>query len=72
MNQENRIASNRPTAPVVTATNGAPSGLPTPIPSSNIDPIDFANHLWALRLWILSALLCVVFAIANFLLHQWV
>jgi hypothetical protein len=41
-----------------------------PSTGPNEDPIDNAVHLWVLRLWIVCALLCLGYAVANYLLNH--
>jgi hypothetical protein len=64
--KENRIMTGRPSA----ATTGSMNDKAiSPSPTPNVDPIDGTNHLWALRLWILCALLIVAYALTNYFLN---
>jgi hypothetical protein len=60
---------NRIPPPVGHSNNGVtnPASLPAPL-----DPIDAANHLWALRLWIVCALIIISYAVVNYLLNWFV
>ncbi|MFL5340214.1 MAG: hypothetical protein ACJ8F7_08675 [Gemmataceae bacterium] len=66
---ENRTMTGRPNPAQIVHLNDKPA-VP-PAPQSNVDPIDAANHLWALRLWLVCALAIVSFTLASFLLNHW-
>ena len=66
--KENRIMTSRTMAPQTIHTN---EKAPAPTePASHIDPIDAANHVWTLRLWIVCALVIVSYAVVNYLLNN--
>ena len=67
---ENRTMTGRPNPPQIVHLNDKPAPPPAQ-QQSNVDPIDAANHLWALRLWFICALTIVSFTLANFLLNHW-
>jgi hypothetical protein len=68
MNQkENRIMASRTmTPPAIHASEKAAPPAEAP---AEVDPIDIANHVWTLRLWIVCALVIVSYAVVNFLLN---
>jgi len=66
--KENRIMTSRTLTPQTIHTNDK---APAPVDQqSHIDPIDAANHVWTLRLWILCALVIVSYAVVNYLLNN--